>query len=462
MSSLEQRQRAAELIEQAGALLATATNENRDLTAKEAAEFDRIHGEAEALNRDLGGTYLTRREAQEQAEARLARPMPTIAGGKTGPVDADGFDFQPRHSYNPGGRVTSRSLFGPATGDPRGGFEDIREFLGSVVSGRADRRLTDLEQRQMLAGVPASGGFMIPVEFSREVLDAALESSVVVPRARVYNMTSPALNIPGFDGSDHTSSLFGGLTGQWLAEGAAATPSTAQLRQIGLNANKLAIYTDMSREFILGSTGGALAPPEAITEALGKAVAFFWDEALLATGSGAGQPLSVLNSPSIIAVPAEAGQVAGTIVYENICHMWARLHAPSASRAVWVAHPSTLPQLFTMSLAVGTAGTAVFVPNSGAAAAPYSTLMGRPVIISEKLPALGQQGDIILVDFSQYAVGIHQSLTLDISNAPGWLTDLVSLRVVTLGDGQATWNAAITPRNGAATLSWAVALAARP
>jgi len=88
------------------------------------------------------------------------------------------------------------------------------------------------------------------------------------------------------------------------------------------------------------------------------------------------------------------------------------------------------------------------------------TLLGKEVLFTEKCPALGAKGDLILADLSQYAIGMRKEIALDRSNVPGWMEDMTDYRVIVRVDGQGTWDKPITPKNGA-TLSWAVALEAR-
>jgi HK97 family phage major capsid protein len=110
-----------------------------------------------------------------------------------------------------------------------------------------------------------------------------------------------------------------------------------------------------------------------------------------------------------------------------------------------------------MVVAVGTGGNVVnvFSENNG----KYS-LLGRPLLLTPNLPSLGNANDIIFVDLTQYAIGIRRDLRLEKSNIPGWTQDLMSYRVLVRFDGQGTWSAAITPRNGD-SLSWCVGLAER-
>jgi hypothetical protein len=171
--------------------------------------------------------------------------------------------------------------------------------------------------------------------------------------------------------------------------------------------------------------------------------------------NGAGKPLGALNDPSLVSVSKEGSQAADTLVIENLSKMYARHYAPQ--RAVWMANPSIVPQLLTMSIAVGTGGS--YIPLMNESNGSFS-IFGRPVVFSPSMPALGDANDIAFVDWSQYAVGIRRDLRLEKSNIPGWTTDLMSYRVLVRFDGMGTWDKAITPRNGS-TLSWIVGLAER-
>src|SRR5690606_33029671 len=95
-----------------------------------------------------------------------------------------------------------------------------------------------------------------------------------------------------------------------------------------------------------------------------EAVAFFEDVAFL-SGTGVGEPLGFLcsSNPASIAVAAESGQPADTIVLENIIKMYSRMLPSSLSRGIWVASPDTIPELLTMALSVGTGGAPVMLTN---------------------------------------------------------------------------------------------------
>jgi HK97 family phage major capsid protein len=265
-------------------------------------------------------------------------------------------------------------------------------------------------------------------------------------------MKSESLKVPGWDSSTHTSSLFGGLTGSWIAELAASNEVYAKMRQIQLTAKKLACYTAASNELV----ADGVDYERQIQEALIKTLSWYLDYAFI-QGTGAGQPLGVLNDPALITVSKETGQDASTIVFENAVKMYARLAPQCMEKAVWIASQTAVPQLLTMSLAVGTGGAplqpAVLQDNG------KFSLLGKEVIFTEKCPALGSLGQLMLCDFSQYCIGLRREVSLDKSIHVGWTTDEASYRAILRADGQGMWDSAITPKAGD-SLSWCVALAA--
>ena len=193
-----------------------------------------------------------------------------------------------------------------------------------------------------------------------------------------------------------------------------------------------------------------------MTEAMRVGNGWFLDFGFL-RGMGVGEPLGVLNDPALITVDAEPEQDAASIIYENVINMLARLHVGCFNRAVWVINPTCIPQLLTLYITTVLSGAPVPVlreVNGG------WQLLTRPVLMSEKLPALGTTGDIILCDFSQYVVGLRQEVTLEKSGHVRFMTDETVWRAITRVDGQGRWNRAFTPANGA-TQSWCVALASR-
>jgi len=266
-------------------------------------------------------------------------------------------------------------------------------------------------------------------------------------------MTSRTLEIPGFDGFDHSSTLAGGLQATWENELATVSETTAATRTVELTARKLAVFTSASSELMQDGKGFAQNLESAMVETLG----FTLDEAFL-NGDGAGKPLGLMNDAALITVDKEGGQTAATLVSDNLGKMYARLAPQCVRKSVWVVAPSCIPELLGMSIAVGTGGSHLRLMNETNGS---FNIFGRPVIISEKCQQLGTTGDVILADWSQYAIGMRREISLDSSIHRYWSTDAVALRCIMRVDGQGTWGSAVTPKNGTDTLSWCVALQTR-
>lgn len=347
-----------------------------------------------------------------------------------------------------------RALFGIAAGKAldKGGWKNFDEYLTTLHTGRADDRLRLEIQASMGEGIPSGGGFAVPEEFSAWLLDTSLESEIVRPRATVWPMKSETKKVPGWDAKSHTAGLFGGLTGTWLAEGGTATEVFAKMRQILLTARKLACFTAASNELV----ADGISFEQQLGGALVKTVGWYLDYAFI-QGVGGGQPLGILNDPALVTVNKETGQRANTVMYENVTKMYARLAPQCMGKAVWIANQTTIPQMLIMSIAIGTGGS--FVPAVVQTSGKFY-LLGKEVLFTEKSPALASKGDLILADLSQYTIGLRKEISLDKSNAPGWLKDESSYRAIVRADGQGTWDAAITPKAGD-SLSWCVCLEAR-
>lgn len=306
--------------------------------------------------------------------------------------------------------------------------------------------------------VPSEGGFLIPEVLRSELLRVALETSIVRPRARVIPMDSLRVPFPAIDSTSNVSSVYGGIVGYWTEEGAALTASQASFSRIVLDAKKLTAYTEVPNELLSDSVISFQMFIDMIfPEALG-----FYEDIAFMKGSGVGEPVGALSTsnPAMVVVSKEAGQAADTIVWENVVKMYARMLPSSLDRAVWVVSPDTFAELATMALSVGTGGSAVWLANG--VASPPMTILGRPVITSEKATGLlGDQGDISFVDFGFYLIGDRQVMSAMSSPHFKFQNDQTAYRIIERVDGRPWLQSAITPQNNGPTLSPFVQLEAR-
>ena len=72
------------------------------------------------------------------------------------------------------------------------------------------------------------------------------------------------------------------------------------------------------------------------------------------------------------------------------------------------------------------------------------TMLTRPVIFTEKTEPLGDKGDIVLADLSQYVIGLRSEMRFEMSIHAHFSTDEVLARLIERHDGQPLWNEPLT------------------
>lgn len=332
---------------------------------------------------------------------------------------------------------------------------------------RADRddlikRLTNVKsfQNSFSSEEPGAGGFLIPEIMRSELLQLALEKSIVRSRATVIPMSTLRVPIPTVDDTSHVSSVFGGIVFYWTEEAAQLTESNATFGKVTLDAKKLTGFFKVPAELLDDAPAFAAWFDERVPAGL----AWFEDVAFM-NETGTGTPQGFISSPASVSVPKEAGQSTGTIVWENIVKMYSRMLPTSLPNAVWIASIDTFPQLATMALSVGTGGGPVWIGgygNSGGMDTPPMTILGRPVIFTEKTPALSTTGDINFVDLSYYLIGDRQQVRVDSSEHFLFQNNQVAYRLIERVDGRPWLQSALTPHNNSSnTLSPFVQLQTR-
>lgn len=350
-------------------------------------------------------------------------------------------------------------------------FGQFGEFLMAVASdgmnkgdlGSRDPRL--IFQRAPSGAneaTPSEGGFLVQTDHSTALLDLMHEMGEIVNRVRRIPISSNAngIKLPLIDEtSRQRGSRFGGVRSYWAAEGDTVADSKPKFGEIELRLNKLMSIGYATEELLQD----AAALEAIMMRAFAEEMAFEVEDAVV-NGNGAGKPLGILNSGALISVAAESGQAAGTVVTDNILKMYDRLPTRSRRNAIWLATDSQIePQLSQLTLSGS--GAHIYKPAGMNAATPanevYGTLLGRPVVPAEYLPALGTVGDLLLVDLDQYLMidkgGVAQSQSMHVR----FLYDEMTFKVTYRVDGQPAWRTPVTTANGATTKSPFVALATR-
>jgi HK97 family phage major capsid protein len=278
------------------------------------------------------------------------------------------------------------------------------DSLGMMLIDVAGTKIGNVEAMDRLVKASlntetgADGGFLVPPDFIGGLLTRAIELSQLYSRVTELTILGNTANLPAVDETSRADgSRFGGIQVYWLREGGEGTYKQPKFRNLDLKLSKLMGLVSITDEMLEDS---ALLTSW-VQSAFPAEMAFSLDQAVY-DGDGNGKPLGIMNSGALVVVAKEASQTADTIVYENIVKMWARMPAARMARAVWLITQQAMEQLPLMKIDVGTGGGPVYLPAGGASERPFSTLMGRPIIPIEQAATLGDQGDIVLADLSDY------------------------------------------------------------
>lgn len=324
-------------------------------------------------------------------------------------------------------------------------FDNSVDFASTIWHKNTNADETKLAALRNAAGSvsPSDGGFLVPETLRSQLLQIALEQAVVRPLATVVPMESARVPFPMIDSTTNAGSVFGGMISFWGEEGAALQDSNPKFGRVVLDAKKLTGLSAVPNELLQDS----ILSFSALIETLWPKALAFSEDAAFQTGTGTGEPLGFRGAGNTAAVTVTRA-TASKITYPDIAKMFGRMLPSSLGNAVWMCSPDAIPELLQMSLTVGTGGNSVFVVN--AAAGMPMTILGRPLIITEKGGQLGSRGDLAFVDLSYYLVGDRQTMSADSSTDFQFGSDKTTFRIIQRVDGTPWLKDAITPQNGSA------------
>ncbi len=430
----------------------------RDLTAEEQTQYDGFKASAASLKSRINMAM----EA-EAAGAGLAPIDPTPQGAAGAPGRGEGAVTLPASS-----RIETQEN---GDADPQRGFRTMGDFLmsvrGAAVNVRTgvsmDRRLQALYRGEPQAAAPstygnegsgADGGFLVPPSYSQRIFQLSLEEQALLPMTDDLPVEGNGMSLP----KDETTPWgANGVRAYWQNEAGAGTQTKPVFGRTDFRLKKLLALVPVTEELLADATAlGAY-----FQGAAARSIRWKTDEAIC-YGNGAGQPLGAFNSPAVITVVKDAGQLTGTLSATNLANMISRLPAGSYGNAVWMLNNDVLPALFTLTLGNYPIYLPAGSPVGGLQGSPYGTLLGRPIAVTQHAKSFSSQGDVMLADWRQYqsitkAGGIQTATSMHLY----FDADATAFRSTFRVDGAPKLAAPISPANGSATMSPFFQLGAR-
>jgi len=374
---------------------------------------------------DVGAITQTYRRADSRPSASATQPTPriTVAQARS--------------------RVTAmeRELAGSSR-HGGSGFDSLGEWLHTCRFKPNDERLAFFEktddglQASQRMDDGASGGFAVPVQFRPQLLSVKASPAIMRPRAMVLpagDVPDASLTIPALDQSQATN-MYGGVTLQWIGEGALKPETNAKIRQVTLQPQEVAGVIKVTDKLLRNwqSAGSFLAGQ------LRAAIAGAEDMAFL-VGDGVAKPLGVLNSPSRIQVNRTT---PGSVEYADILAMDETLFGLGAD-AIWVCSKRMKSLLRQIKNPAG-----YYIWQEDAAVGAPPTLLGHPVMYSDRVPTLGNRGDLMLFDPNGYVIKDGSGPFVAFSEHVHFTTNETLIKVFWNVDGQSWTKDPIKTENG--------------
>lgn len=355
------------------------------------------------------------------------------------------------------------------------GFKTLGELLAEIHAvkhqGKPNRRLKMFrdnsepaepqtgengwpETKQAVENSGAAGGFLVPTETGTTLLqwEDTGDNMIAESRATKIPMKRRSITFPVLHQTATTVGVphwWGGVQAAWTEEASYKTETEPTFDQVELVAHKLVCYSEASDELLEDS----IVSLEAILRAaFGGATSWERQNAFI-NGTGAGMPMGIIGAAATIAV---APQAVNALAVQDFTTMLMNFQGRNP---IWMMSRRWMDQLLRLNGPVGNPEY-VFIPNAREGAP--ATLFGFPVYYVEQMPLPGQDGSVLLVDWSKYLIGDRTSITIDSTKAYRFRYDLTSWRCVSRVDGQPWLRAPLTYSDGTTHVSPFVKLGPTP
>lgn len=381
MTILELREKRAKAWEAAKAFLDSHRNDKGVLSAEDDAAYTRMEQEITDLGKEI-----SRMERREALDAQLNLPVNQPLTGK--PLN---------------GRETAKT--GRATDEYRQNFWDMM------------RSKTPMPQvvNALQIGTDSEGGYLVPDEYERILVEALEEENVFRQLAKVIRTSSGDRKIPVVATKG---------TASWIDEEGAYLESDDSFGQVSIGAYKVGTMIKVSEELLNDSVFDLEAY---ISREFARRIGAKEEEVFF-TGDGSGKPLGVLAA----AGGAETGVTAASataITADELIDLFYSLKAPYRRNAVWVLNDSTIKAIRKLK---DNQGQYLWQPSLTTGAPDL--LLGKPVRTSAYMPAIAADAKTVAFgDFSYYWIADRQGRSFKRLNelyaATGQVGFLASQRV---------------------------------
>lgn len=356
MTILELREKRAKAWEAAKAFLDSHRTDKGVLSAEDDATYSRMEQEITDLGKEI-----SRMERLEALDAQMKKPVNQPLTGK--PMSS---------------RTIERT--GRASDEYRTSFWDMMRSkapLPSVVNALQE-------------GTDSEGGYLVPDEYERTLVEALEEENVFRQLAKVIRTSSGDRKIPVVATKG---------TASWIDEEGAYTESDDSFGQVSIGAYKVGTMIKVSEELLNDSVFDL---ESYIAKEFARRIGAKEEEAFF-TGDGSGKPLGILA----VTGGAQTGVTAASstaVTADELMDLFYSLKSPYRKKAVWVLNDSTIKAVRKLKDSTGQ-----YLWQPSLVAGTPDTLLGRPVKTSAYMPVIAAGAKTIAFgDFSYYWIADRQ------------------------------------------------------
>lgn len=359
---LELREKRAKAWDAAKQFLDAKRGADGMLSEEDTATYDKMEQDVMNLGKEI-----ERLERQVAIDAELSKATSTPLTGKPG--------------AKMGKDETEKT--GRASDEYKGSFWNAMRVKAPMPSV-----LNALQE-----GTDSEGGYLVPDEFERTLVEALEEENVFRTLAHVIRTSSGDRKIPVVASKGSAS---------WVDEEGAYQESDDAFSQVSIGAYKLGTMIKVSEELLADSVFDLEAY---ISKEFARRIGAREEESFF-NGDGKGKPLGILAA----AGGAEVGVTAASataITADEVIDLFYSLKAPYRKNAVWVLNDATVKQIRKLK---DTTGQYLWQPSL--VAGTPDTILGRPVKTSAFMPtAAAGAKTIAFGDFKYYWIADRQGRT---------------------------------------------------
>jgi HK97 family phage major capsid protein len=356
---LELREKRAKAWDATKAFLDTKRGTDGLISAEDEATYNKMEADVIALGKEID-----RLEKQAILDAELNAPMANPLTGKPSTPKFEGKT----------GRAT----------------DEYRKAFWNAMRTRAGEGLDPTVKNALKIGTDSEGGYLVPDEFEKTLVDALEEENIFRRLAKVITTASGDRKIPVVASKG---------TASWIDEEGAIPESDDSFGQVSIGAYKLGTMVKVSEE-LLNDSVFELEPY--ISREFARRIGNKEEEAFF-IGDGSGKPTGILAATG----GAQLGVTtagATAITLDEVLDLFYSLKAPYRNKSVFIMNDSTVKAIRKLK-----DGQGQYLWQPSIQAGTPDTILNRPLFTSSYVPAIEAGAKTIAFgDFSYYWVADRQ------------------------------------------------------